>query len=167
MSYGADLKEMQQITSRLTDIFINLAQRNDTNLSIMKEDHAIELQNQLDDLTELKEKQKELQALIVEKDEAIEQLTSLQSANDYRVIELEKLNVSYVERIEEQKVLIEDRDDKISIKNELISEKEEDISNMKEDITEKKTIKSEISKLYKQIDMLESIIYYIEVVDSK
>jgi|GEM_PF-6519987 len=158
MSYGADLKEMQQITSRITDIFINLAQRNDTNLSIMKEDHAIELQNQLDDLTELKEKQKELQALIVEKDEAIEQLTSLQSANDYRVIELEKLNVSYVERIEEQKVLIEDRDDKISIKNELISEKEEDISNMKEDIAENQTLKGEISTLYKQIDELQRII---------
>src|SRR5690625_4007622 len=74
MSYGADLKEMQQITTRITDIFINLAQRNNSNISIIKEEHAIDLKNQLDDLTELKEKQKELQALIVEKDEENEKL---------------------------------------------------------------------------------------------
>jgi len=150
MSYGADLKEMQQITSRITDIFINLAQRNDTNLSILKEGHDEELQNQLDDLTELKEKRKELQDLIVEKDEAIEQLMSLQQANADRVAELEKLNISYAERIEEQKGLIDDRDDKIAIKNELISEKEEDISNMKEDIAENQVLKEQIDALDKE-----------------
>lgn len=154
MSYGADLKEMQQITSRITDIFINLAQRNDTNLSILKEDHDEELQSQLDDLTELKEKRKELQDSIIEKDEAIEQLTSLQQANDDRVAELEKLNISYAERIEEQKNTIDDRDDKISIKNELISSKEEEISNMREDIEKNHVLKDQIDALNKELQEL-------------
>lgn len=158
MSYGADLKEMQQITSRITDIFINLAQRNDSNLSIMKEDHAIELQNQLDDLTRLKEKRKELQELLAEKEIEVNQLTALQVVNEDRVNELEKVNQGYTERIEEQKGLIEDRDEKISIKNELISEKEEVISQMKEDIAGNQALIDEISALKTQTEDLKKVI---------
>jgi len=154
VSYGADLKEMQQITSRITDIFINLAQRNDTNLSMMKEDHATELQHTLDDMTELKGKRKELQDLMVQKDTEMEQLASLQQANDERVSELEKLNVSYAERIEEQKGLIDDRDDKIAIKNELISEKEEAMSAMKEDVATNQALKHQIDELQQELQAL-------------
>src|SRR5699024_2354431 len=154
VSYGVDLKEMQQITSRITDIFINLAQRNDTNLSMMKEEHVTELQHTLDDMTELKGKRKELQDLMVQKDTEMEQLASLQQANDERVSELEKLNVSYAERIEEQKGLIDDRDDKIAIKNELISEKEEAMSAMKEDVATNQALKHQIDELQQELQAL-------------
>lgn len=154
MSYGADLREMQQITSRITDIFINLAQRNDNNLSILKEGHDGELQEILNDVTEIKEKRKELQDLIVQRNTEIDQLASLQQANNERVAELEKLNMSYTERIEEQKDLIDDRDDKIVIKNDLISSKEEEISQMQKDIAKNYALKIQIETLNKELQDL-------------
>lgn len=158
MAYGADLKEMQQITSRITDVFINLAQRNDTNLSILNEEHVKALQDKNEDLVELKEKRKELQELLAEKEIEVNQLTALQVVNEDRVNELEKVNQGYTERIEEQKGLIEDRDDKILIKNGLISEKEEAISRMKEDIAENQALKDKISALNTQTEDLKKVI---------
>lgn len=136
MEYGADLKELNQITRRINDIFINLAERNETNLDDLKSQHEKNTLALHEEIQGLKEKKKETQDLLTEKGNKIKELTKLVEVNQERIKELEGLQNSQMERIEEQKSIIDEKNEKIATKNEIISQKEEDISAMKEDIAQ-------------------------------
>lgn len=147
MAYGSDLKELQQITRRVNEIFINLAERNETNLEALQRDHEDFVSELNEDLSELKEKNKELKILLTEKESNIKGLTEDLMVNQSKYEELELQQNGYLERIAEQKTIIEEKDEKIVTKNEIISEKEIAISEMKEDIARNKELKESIVTL--------------------
>lgn len=76
MEYGADLKELNQITRRINDIFVNLAERNETNLNNINSKHELIASDLKDEIYELKEKRKGLQEQLTEKNNKIRGSTS-------------------------------------------------------------------------------------------
>ncbi len=158
MSYGADLKELQQITKRINDIFINQAERNETNLGDLKNSHNEVLLELQEELNEFKEKKKELQVLLTEKDNKYNELTDLYKVNQDRIKELEDVQSSFQERIKEQKLIIDEKEEKIVAKNELISEKEEAVLTMKKDIALNGDLKKKIDSLQSEISRLNQTI---------
>ena len=155
MEYGADLKELNQITRRINDIFVNLAERNETNLNNLNSQHEMIASGLKEEILELKEKRKALQDELTEKNNKINELTDVTRVNQERQKELEEVLNGYVERIEEQKTIIEEKDEKIANKNELISLKEEAIAAMKEDIALNDELNKQISSLKNEIAGLE------------
>lgn len=158
MAYGADLKELHQITRRINDIFVNLSKRNETNLENLKLQHERITVGLNEEIKELREKKKELQELLTEKSNEIKELTDLDKVNHGRIKELEDVHIGYTERIEEQKSIIDEKDEKIANKNELISEKEEAIAAMKEDIAQNDELKKKIDSLHTEISHLQQTI---------
>lgn len=155
MEYGADLKELNQITRRINDIFVNLAERNETNLNNINSQHELIASDLKEEIHELKEKRKVLQEELTEKNNKINELTDITKVNQDRQKELEEVLNGYIERIEEQKTIIEEKDEKIANKNELISLKEEAIAAMKEDIALNDELNKQISSLKDKIAGLE------------
>lgn len=147
MAYGSDLKELQQITRRVTDIFVNLAERNETNLENLQNQHEKVVTDLQEEIIELKEKRKELQDKLTDKHNEIVELTDLTIVNSGRINELEEAQTGLVERIDEQKSMIDEKSNQIANKNELISQKEETIAAMKEDIALNGELKKEIATL--------------------
>lgn len=158
LEYGADLKELNQITRRINDIFINQAERNETNIKNINSQHEMIASDLNQVILELKEKRKELQEEVAEKADKIKELNALASANQERIKEIEEVLNGYIERIDEQKTIIEEKDEKIVNKNELISQKEEVISTMKEDIALNEELKREIDSLKNQIIVFDQTI---------
>lgn len=158
MEYGADLKELNQITRRINEIFINLAERNETNLDDLKKEHE-KTTNRLNvELLDLKQKSKEYEELLTEKDNIIKGLTEDGLVNQKRMQEIEAVQNSYTERIEELKSIIGQKEEKIADKNEMISQKEEAISSMKEDIDQNDKLKNDIKLLSSKIETLQQTI---------
>jgi chromosome segregation ATPase len=158
MEYGADLKELNQITRRINDIFVNLAERNETNLGDLKNQHDHTIVELKEEIGELKEKNKEIKDLLTERDSKISELTNLLKVNQERMIELEEAQKGYTERIEEQKSIIDDKEEKNATKNEIISQKEEAISAMKEDIAQNDKLRKVIDSLKAEITELQQTI---------
>jgi len=158
MEYGADLKELQQITRRINDIFVNLAERNESNIADINTKHGFELHNLNEDILELKESKKKLQEKLTEKDDYINELTSTIKVNQERNKELEEVHIGYIERLEEQKSLIDEKTNQIDNKNEIISDKVVEIESMREDIAKNKELKSHINVLDKEILSLHGMI---------
>lgn len=158
MEYGADLKELQQITRRINDIFVNLAERNESNIADINTKHGFELHNLNEDILELKESKKKLQEKLTERDDYINELTSTIKVNQERNKELEEVHIGYIERLEEQKSLIDEKNNQINNKNEIISDKEVEIAAMREDIAKNKELKSHINDLDKEILSLHGMI---------
>ncbi len=158
MEYGADLKELQQITRRINDIFVNLAERNESNIADINTKHGFELHNLNEDILELKESKKKLQEKLTEKDDYINELTSTIKVNQERNKELEEVHIGYIERLEEQKSLIDEKTNQIDNKNEIISDKVVEIESMREDIAKNKELKSHINDLDKEILSLHGMI---------
>ncbi|MDC3424251.1 hypothetical protein NC797_06980 [Aquibacillus sp. 3ASR75-11] len=156
MEYGADLKELNQITRRINDIFVNLAERNETNLEGLRTQHENIMMGLNEEIQELKIKNNELKEGLTDKDNKISELTNLINVNQERIKELEELQNSYTERIGEQKSIIEEREEKIATKNEIISQKEEAISEMKEDIAQNDALRKEISSRNNEIAALKN-----------
>lgn len=151
MAYGADLKELQQITRRINDIFINLSERNETNVNNLKHSHEEIVSRLNEEINELKVNKKELQERLTEKDDELGQLTNSIKVNQERIKELEEVQGGFSERIEEQKSIIEEKNQQIANKNELISQKEEAIAAMKEDIALNDELKKTIDSLKAEI----------------
>jgi chromosome segregation ATPase len=155
LEYGADLKELNQITRRINDIFVNLTERNETNIqNIFSQNEVIVLELK-EEINELKGKRKEFQEVLTEKSAKITELTDQAKVAQERIKELEEVQNGYVERIEEQKTIIEEKDEKIANKNELISVKEEAIAAMKEDIALNNELKKYIDSLQNEINSLQ------------
>lgn len=158
MEYGADLKELQHITRRINDIFINLAERNETNLDNLKIGHEEIVSRLNDEINELKINKKELQEKLTEKNNELVGLTDSIKANQERMKELEDVQNGFAERIEEQKSIIDDKNNQIANKNELISQKEEAIAAMKDDIALNGELKKTIDSLNAEIARLNQTI---------
>lgn len=158
LSYGADLKELQQITRRINEIFINLADRNETNINDLQRQHETIMATVQEDVLKLKEERKQLEQELTSRSDEISELTDTLTTAQERVKELEDIQQGYIERIEEQKANLKEKDEKLASKNELISEKEEAISAMKDDITKSNQLKEEINQLQIDIDQLQQTI---------
>ncbi|MDQ0271132.1 hypothetical protein [Cytobacillus purgationiresistens] len=158
MEYGADLKELNQITRRINDIFVNLAERNETNLEDLRNQHDNMTIGLNEEIKELKEKNNEIKGLLTEKDNKMKELTELLKVNQERMKELEGVQNGYTERIVEQKSIIDEKEEKIATKNEMISQKEEVISAMKEDIAQNDKLKKDIDSLHTEITVLQQTI---------
>lgn len=161
MEYGADLKELNQITRRINDIFLNLAERNGTNLGNLQNQYENKSLGLNEEITDLKVKNKELRESLTEKDSNNNELTNLLRINQERIKELEAVQNGYIERIEEQKLIIDEKEEKIVTKNEIISQKEEAISAMKDDIAKNNQLKKELNSV------TAAIVGYQRTVDSK
>nr|AKO69682.1 hypothetical protein [Aeromonas sp. Ne-1] len=158
MEYGADLKELQKITRRINDIYINLAERNETNVNELQAKHGHQLMDLEEDIRDLKESKKAVQEKLAEKDNNIKELAELLKVTQERTKELELIQSSYQERLEEQKLLIDERNNQIISKNEIISQKEEVISSMREDIAKNNKYKEKIIQLEKDLTMFNKIV---------
>lgn len=158
LEYGADLKELNQITRRINNIFVNLAERNETNLEDLKDQHDQMVVNMKEEMGEIKEKKKETKEMLTERDSKINKLTEILKVNQERVNELEVVQKGYAERIEEQKSIIDEKEQKLAAKNEIISQKEEAISVMKEDIAQNDNLKKDIDSLKAEITGLQQTI---------
>lgn len=147
MEYGADLKELQQITRRINDIFIHLAERNDTNMINIQNQHEEIVAGLKAEIIELKINRKEFQDKLTEKNSEFIELTNTLKVNFRRIKELEEVQNGLSERIEEQKSIIDDKSNQIINKNELIFQKEEAIAMMKNDIALNGELKKTIDSL--------------------
>lgn len=158
MAYGADLKELSQITRRINEIFVNLSQRNETNEEDLRIEHNKIADNLKLEINELKDKINTFKESLNEKTQQNSELVDKNTAYKERITELEEVQNGYIERIEEQKTIIDEKDEKINNKNELISEKEEAIAAMKEDIAQVNDLRALNDSLNNKISKLEQLI---------
>lgn len=158
MEYGADLKELQRITRRINDIYINLAERNDTTIGDLQKQHEEMIIGLKEEIYELKMNNKELKGKLTDENTKLMELTELIGVNQERIKELEDVQNGFVERIEEQKSIIDDKNNQIVNKNELISQKEEAIAAMKNDIALNGELKKTIDSLNVEIVRLNQTI---------
>lgn len=154
MAYGADIKELNSITRRINEIFIHLAQRNDSVISDMEATHENQLQQKITKIQELKDEIESLNEKLTNKSNEYNKLTETNKVNLSRITELEKMEATYTERIVEQKTIIIERDEKIASINNIIVEKENLITSMKEDINKVNELKRRVVELEEQTENL-------------
>lgn len=158
MEYGADLKELNQITRRINDIFVNLTERNETNIEDLRNQQENVTSNLNEEINTLKEKNKESKETLTEKESKLNELTELLKVNQERTKELEDIQTSYMERIQEQKLIMDEKDEKITTKNEILSQKEETLAAMQEDIAQNQQLKKKIESLHTDITDRKSVV---------
>jgi hypothetical protein len=113
MSYGAQLKELQQHTERINQIFVGLAKQNDVNVQYIQQEHEKQ-RGRLQEALELQtEKNRTLEEALTQEADNNSKLT------DELMVNQKKLN-EYSERVDEQKKMILSQQSELDNKNEEI-----------------------------------------------
>ncbi len=155
-----DIKELQKITSRMADIYINIVERNNIKALEVKNIHRNELidrnndvQKLKEDITLLKEENKKINSL--EKDlsdakhiskdlqESIKSLKTLNNMQEEKILKLTEINEKYIKY----------RDEIVKLKTEQDKSANENMQ-LKNELSNKN---DEADRLIKQIDELKQI----------
>lgn len=148
MSYGSQLQELNQLTTRISEVFVGLAKQNETNVTFMKRQHQEEIEKREEALKESKLEIEHLRLAVSEKkklfEETLEKLKKLEES-------LPVLN----ERIEDQKRIIATQENQLKSLNETVAHQVQQIEGMIRDISQNKELKETIETLHEEMKHLQ------------
>jgi len=153
LSYGAQLVELNQLTFRISEVFVNLAKQNETDKTFTQRQHDEEINKLNEKLTTSSEtilklnEEKQEQLMLIEENKL--KLEEIEGLNKQLFKDKEDLTNDKEELVADKKML----QDSISLKDGLIADKISEINDMKRDISKNKELIDTVSNLNKKIDL--------------
>lgn len=147
MRFGADLKELGQVTNRINEIFLHLLKRTENDRESIEALHAKQVEEMQLELAKVKEAKNDLEQILVAKEEELMQLMDDVSKSQELIEKTEQHNLSLEERIEELKSTVKDKEIQSDNKDKLLAEQLEIIDSMKQDIAKVDELNEVIAEL--------------------
>lgn len=147
MSYGSQLTELNQLSARISEIFVGLAKQNETDWIFNQRIHEDEIQKKVNIIEQLKENEEKLKENLKNKDLLLEEL---QEKNQ----KLEEDIPGLKARLDDQLKLIKTQDEQLQAKNDTISNQAQKIDSMTRDISQNEELKLSVNQLQEKISTL-------------
>jgi chromosome segregation ATPase len=144
MSYGSQLTELNQLTARISEIFVGLAKQNETNRMYNQRLHDEEVQKKETTIQEIKEKEVKLAEVLKIKSSELEELEKKHKTLEDDISGLKA-------RLEDQLKLIKTQDEQLNLKNETISNQAQKIDSMNRAISQNEELILSVQHLKEDI----------------
>lgn len=144
MSYGSQLTELNQLTARISEVFVNLAKQNETDRIYNQRMHEEETKKKDEAINDLKESVKTLS------EDLKSQNATLTETKDAYTKSQEDIS-GFKGRIEDQSNTIEALKSQLTTKNDVISTQATNIKNMEQAISQNNELKLSLDQLEEEI----------------
>jgi F0F1-type ATP synthase membrane subunit b/b' len=144
MSYGSQLTELNQLTARISEVFVGLAKQNETNRMYNQRLHDEEVQKKETTIQGLKEKEAKLAEELKMKSAELEELVQKHKTLEDDVSGLKA-------RLDDQLKLIKTQDEQLNSKNETISNQAQKIDSMNRAISQNEELTLSVQHLKEDI----------------
>jgi|tagenome__1003787_1003787.scaffolds.fasta_scaffold20870646_2 chromosome segregation ATPase len=147
LSYGSQLTELNQLTARVSEIFVGLAKQNETDRIFRERQYEEVLEKKDLEITNLKEQLEDIKGKL-----ELREKDYLEIEEGYKKKEEELVNVKG--RVEDQAKMVQFQDDQLKVKDQTIANQAQKIDSMSLEVSQNEELKLSITHLQEEINNL-------------
>ena len=147
LSYGSQLTELNQLTARVSEIFVGLAKQNETDRIFRERQYEEVLEKKDLEITNLKEQLEEIKGKL-----ELREKDYLEIEEGHKKKEEELVNVKG--RVEDQAKMVQFQDDQLKVKDQTIANQAQKIDSMSLEVSQNEELKLSITNLQEEINHL-------------
>src|SRR3954453_5376922 len=147
LSYGSQLTELNQLTARVSEIFVGLAKQNETDRIFRERQYEEVLEKKDLEITNLKEQLEDIKGKL-----ELREKDYLEIEEGYKKKEEELVNVKG--RVEDKAKMVQFQDDHLKVKDQTIANQAQKIDSMSLEVSQNEELKLSITHLQEEINNL-------------
>ena len=147
LSYGSQLTELNQLTARVSEIFVGLAKQNETDRIFRERQYEEVLEKKDLEITNLKEQLEDIKGKL-----ELREKDYLEIEEGYKKKEEELVNVKG--RVEDQAKMVQFQDDQLKVKDQTIANQAQKIDSMGLEVSHNEELRQSITHLQEEISNL-------------